>query len=154
VNHRRRGERDYSVRETGERLRFDRPLVLIVDDNEDNRELFSLAVDRLGYRVMVACDGLEAVARVEEERPDVILMDIGMPRMDGFDATRAIRALVSGGAVHIMAVTAFTDALSAQRALAAGCDEVLLKPITPEELGARVRSAILVRADARACEAS
>jgi CheY-like chemotaxis protein len=75
-----------------------------------------------------------------------------MPRMDGFDATRAIRAL--GARVYIVAVTAFVDALSAQRAIAAGCDEVLLKPITTEALGARIRNAVLTRAEARASEAS
>jgi CheY-like chemotaxis protein len=152
VNKRRRAGCGEGVFETAERLRFERPLVLVVDDNEDNRELFALTVERLGYRASLARDGVEAIERATAERPDVILMDLAMPLMDGFEATRAIRSLPELHGVQILAVTASTDALSSQRALAAGCDEVLSKPVASDVLAARIRRAVLGRAEARARE--
>jgi CheY-like chemotaxis protein len=123
--------------------RFSMPVILIVDDNEDNRELFAMILDRIGYKVELAVDGLEGLERAKEIVPQVILMDLAMPRMDGFEATRAIRLIPELASIHIIAVTAFTDALSSQRALAAGCDEVLPKPITPDVLASRVAAALL-----------
>lgn len=142
-----------AVRQTSEMPRFQRPLVLVVDDNEDNRELFALAVEGFGYRAALAVDGLDALERAKAERPDVVLMDLAMPRMDGFEATRAMREVPELASVPIIAVTAFTDAVSAQRALAAGCDEVLLKPITPEKLTQRIEAHVHAGAVMRGVEA-
>jgi CheY-like chemotaxis protein len=120
------------------------PTILIVDDNEDNRDLYSMILDHLGLPIVLAVDGLEAVERARELKPVVILMDLAMPNMDGFEATRQIRELpcVDTKAVPIIAITAFTDAVSAQRALAAGANEVLTKPCPPSQLSARVEAAI------------
>jgi CheY-like chemotaxis protein len=125
--------------------RFALPVVLVVDDNEDNRELFAMVLERLGYTIELAVDGLDGLERAQALSPNVILMDLAMPRMDGFEATRAIRAIPELASVHIIAVTAFTDALSAQRALAAGCDEVLPKPITPDVLTVHIEAALRTR---------
>jgi two-component system, cell cycle response regulator DivK len=120
------------------------PTILIVDDTEDNRELYSMILEEhLGYPIVLAVDGVEGVALARELNPTVILMDLAMPNMDGFEATRQIRALESDvSSVPIIAVTAFTDVLSAQRALAAGCNEVLTKPCPPSLLSARVEAAV------------
>lgn len=122
--------------------RFALPVILVVDDNEDNRELFAMVLDRLGVAIELAGDGLEGLERAKLLKPQVIIMDLAMPKMDGFEATRAIRAIPELAGVHIIAVTAFTDAISAQRAIASGCDEVHSKPITPDVLTARVEAAL------------
>jgi CheY-like chemotaxis protein len=118
------------------------PLVLIVDDNADNRELFAMVLERQGYAIELAVDGLEGLERARAMSPDVILMDLAMPNMDGFEATSAIREEASLAGVFIIAVTAFCDAVSSQRAIAAGCNEVLAKPISPDVLASRVETAI------------
>jgi CheY-like chemotaxis protein len=138
--------RSDSTRQSASVSRYALPVILIVDDNEDNRELFAMVLSRLGVTIEMAVDGLDGLERARAVTPHVILMDLAMPRMDGFEATRAIRALPELASVHIIAVTAFTDALSSQRALAAGCDEVLAKPITPDVLIARVQAAIAATA--------
>lgn len=121
------------------------PLILIVDDTEDNRDLYAMILGRLGYEVAVAIDGCDGVARARSLRPSVILMDLAMPNVDGFEATRQIRAIPEIASVPIIAVSAFTDARSVQRALAAGCDEVLAKPCPPAVLAGRVEKALHAR---------
>ncbi|HVH43682.1 MAG TPA: response regulator [Labilithrix sp.] len=120
------------------------PVILVVDDMEDNRDLVAMVLDRSGYTVEVAVDGVDAVERARTVRPSIIVMDLAMPNMDGFDATRAIRAIPELGSVHIIAFSAFTDVVSVQRALAAGCNEVMAKPCTPDALVARVEAALPV----------
>lgn len=123
----------------------ERPLViLIVDDVEDNRDLYSLALGRAGYVVAVAVDGLDAVAKTEEVAPALVLMDLAMPNLDGWEATKRIRALPGIPAdLHITALTAFTDAVSIQRAIAAGCDAVLAKPCAPQALLDHIAAALV-----------
>jgi len=136
------------VTRSGARRRYESttllPTILIVDDTEDNRDLYAMILEHLGYPIATAVDGQEGIERARELNPAVILMDLAMPNVDGFEATRQIRAM-SGLPVQnafIMAVTAFTDSLSAQRALAAGCDEVVTKPCSPSALVKRVESAL------------
>jgi two-component system, cell cycle response regulator DivK len=105
--------------------------------------LFAMILDGLGYTIELAVDGVDCLERARSARPSVILMDLAMPNMDGFEATRRIRAIPELASVHIIAVTAFCDAVSAQRALAAGCNEVLAKPCAPELLTARVQAAVV-----------
>jgi CheY-like chemotaxis protein len=112
--------------------------VLIVDDMQDNRDLFAMVVDHLGYRVELAIDGVDAVERARRVHPTVILMDLAMPNMDGFEATRRIRAIQALASVHIIAISAFSDDVNVQRALAAGCNEVLAKPCRPDVLANRI----------------
>lgn len=117
-------------------------MILIVDDNEDNRDLFAMMLSRLGYGIELAIDGQDGVERARAVHPSVILMDLAMPNMDGFEAARRIRAIPELAAVRIIAVTASYDTVSAQRARAAGCDEVLGKPCAPEVLTACVETCL------------
>jgi len=119
---------------TGGRLRQRAPVILIVDDSEDNRDLYAMALGRAGYVVAVAVDGLDAVDKAQAIGPALILMDLAMPNLDGWEATKRIRAVPDLAATKIIALTAFTDAVSVQRAFAAGCDLVLAKPCPPATL--------------------
>ena len=113
-----------------------------MDDTEDNRDLYAMLLEGLGYDVAVAVDGYDGVMLAQAIRPAVILMDLAMPNLDGFDATRQIRETPELANVHIIAVTAFADPQSTQRALACGCDEVLTKPCSPSLLTARVANGV------------
>ena len=129
---------------SGKRNRFETPLVLVVDDSEDNRELCAAVLSRHGFEVATAIDGEEAIEKAIALRPSVILMDIGMPTMDGWEATRRIRAIPECARTYIIVVTAFSDAESRRRSHAEGCDEHLVKPVPPDVLIDRV-SAVFER---------
>jgi len=103
------------------------PVVLIAEDHEDSRDALRTLLDAFGFRVIEAGNGREAVERALVELPDVILMDMMMPYMDGFQATREIRAAESGRRVPILAITAMEGAR--QRVLEAGCDDLVPKPL-------------------------
>jgi CheY-like chemotaxis protein len=119
---------------------------LVVDDTEDNRDLYAMILGNIGYEVAVAVDGHDGVSLARSIQPSVILMDLAMPNLDGFDATRQIRETPELAGVHIIAVTAFADQRSRQRALAAGCNEVLTKPCAPALLTACVANGVHARA--------
>jgi CheY-like chemotaxis protein len=106
-----------------------RPTVMVVDDSEDIRELLRLQLTHLGYRVIEASNGREAVEAVDEECPALILMDITMPVLDGLDATRMIRRMAEKCGVVIIAFTALHSSGSRASALAAGCDDYAQKPL-------------------------
>jgi two-component system, cell cycle response regulator DivK len=110
-----------------ERETADRPRVLIAEDHEDSREAMRTLLEALGYEVVEAADGREAVERARAARPDLVLMDLMMPVMDGFQATRQIRADPALHGVPIIAVSALAGAR--QAVLEAGCDELVAKPI-------------------------
>jgi CheY-like chemotaxis protein len=120
-------------------------VILVVDDMEDNRDLVSIVLERAGYEVALAIDGLDAVDRARAVRPSLILMDLAMPNMDGFDATVAIRAIPELASVPIVALSAFADKVSVQRALSVGCNGAIAKPCTPETLLEAVEAALRVR---------
>jgi two-component system, cell cycle response regulator DivK len=103
------------------------PVVLIAEDHEDSRDALRTLLDAFGFRVVEAGNGREAVERALAERPDVILMDMMMPYVDGFQATREIRAVEDLRGVPILAITAMEGAR--QRVLEAGCDDLVPKPI-------------------------
>lgn len=103
------------------------PVVLIAEDHEDSRDALRTLLDAFGFRVVEAVNGREAVERALAERPDVILMDMMMPKVDGFQATRELRANESMRGVPILAITAMEGAR--QRVLEAGCDDLVPKPI-------------------------
>jgi CheY-like chemotaxis protein len=111
-----------------------RPTVMVVDDSEDIRELVRLQLTRLGYRVIEASNGREAVEAVSEECPALILMDITMPVLDGLEATRIIRGMVEKCGVVIIAFTALHSGASRASALAAGCDDYVQKPVDVGQL--------------------
>jgi CheY-like chemotaxis protein len=111
-----------------------RPTVLVVDDSEDIRELMRVQLTILGYRVLEASNGQEAVEAVREECPALILMDINMPVLDGLEATRLIREMAEICGVVIIAFTALHSAQSRLSALAAGCDDYVQKPVDLSQL--------------------
>jgi CheY-like chemotaxis protein len=112
----------------------DSKTILVVDDVSDNRILLSLSLQDMGYRVLTACDGEEAVSIADHARPDLILMDIAMPQLDGLGATRRIRD--TGGLQHVpvVAITAFDTSGFRKAAFDAGFDGYLTKPIDFERL--------------------
>ncbi|MDQ1592035.1 MAG: two-component system, cell cycle response regulator DivK [Pyrinomonadaceae bacterium] len=103
--------------------------VLVVEDFEDTRFLMRLELEKRGFRVVEATDGEQGVGYAASERPDIILMDIGLPQIDGIEATRRIRADSSMRDVLIVALTAHHETEYRAQALAAGCDAYLTKPV-------------------------
>jgi len=114
--------------------------VLVAEDNEDIRELVSHQLRRMGVLVLLAEDGQRAMDVALAERPALVLMDMDMPVMSGFDAVAALRA--QGYRGSIFALTAYQDGPEAERALSSGCDALLGKPITSERLRNRVAQAL------------
>jgi two-component system, cell cycle response regulator DivK len=119
---------------SGTRTKFRERTVLVVDDHEDNRELFATLLRGEGFVVTTATDGVEALEVAAREEPDVILMDLAMPRMDGFGAIAALRREEHGRVAFIIVVSAFCDRASRTRAEEAGADAFLQKPCTPSAL--------------------
>ena len=121
------------------KLQVDRaPLVLVVDDNEDNRDIYAASLRHRGYTVEVACDGEEALDIARRRRPALVVMDLGMPGMDGWDAIAALRATAETRHTYVLVVSGFADATSRKRARDAGCDEFLAKPCLPKVLLERI----------------
>jgi two-component system cell cycle response regulator DivK len=115
------------------------PLVLVVDDFAAGRELCAEYLLFRGYEVATAADGAEALEQAFALRPDAILMDLSLPAIDGWEATRRLRADGRTRGIKIIALTAHALETERDRALAAGCDEVVTKPIVPKELERVVR---------------
>ncbi len=112
--------------------------ILLVEDNEDNWDMLSRRLQRRGYEVALATDGGQAVTMAQSDHPDLILMDMNLPVLDGWSATRAIRAQAQGGDAHvpIIALTAHALAGDREKALEAGCDDYHTKPVEfPKLLG-------------------
>jgi two-component system, cell cycle response regulator DivK len=118
---------------------------LVVEDNDENWDMISRRLQRRGYRVVRAADGQEAVEMVARERPDLILMDVGLPVMDGLEATRRIRAHAETQTTPIIALTAHAASADRDRALQAGCDDYHTKPVELPRLLAQME-ALLARA--------
>ncbi|MFH1020907.1 MAG: response regulator [Pseudomonadota bacterium] len=108
--------------------------ILIVDDNQDNRELVVKILKRYGSTICEAADGEEALARAASERPDLILMDIALPKIDGLEATRRLRQTAGLQDTPIIALTAHAMKGDREKALAAGCCDYIAKPINVREL--------------------
>ena len=106
----------------------------LVVDYQDAREMYAKFLRAYGFVVAEARDGFEAVALASEVVPDVILMDLGLPRLDGWEATKAIKRNMQTSGIPVIAVTAYGDPESRQRAIAAGCASVIQKPADPLEL--------------------
>lgn len=109
---------------------MERKKILVVEDNLDNRRILVYRLKRMGdFDIVEAGNGEEALDRVRVDKPDLIFMDLKMPVMDGWEATRQIRSLPSGKEIPIVALTAQAMAGDEQKALAAGCDDYIPKPI-------------------------
>ncbi len=115
------------------------PLVLIVDDYAEGREVCAEYLAFRGYRVATAEDGVDALAKVHELHPDVILMDLSLPRLDGWEASRRLKADDSTRHIPIIALTAHALPSAREKAVTAGCAAVMTKPCPPDELEAAVR---------------
>jgi CheY-like chemotaxis protein len=112
------------------------PAILIVEDNEMNRDMLSRRLRRKGYAVLLAVDGAQGVALAQEQGPDVILMDMSLPVLDGWEATRQLKAAAQTAAIPIIALTAHAMAGDRAKAVEAGCDDYDTKPIElPRLLG-------------------
>jgi two-component system cell cycle response regulator DivK len=105
------------------------PKILIVEDNQENCEALSRRLERRGYSVIIATDGRAGVTMAQEEHPDLILMDLNLPDVDGWEATRMIKASTETATIPIIALTAHAIAGDEQRALQAGCDDYHSKPV-------------------------
>jgi CheY-like chemotaxis protein len=105
------------------------PKILVVEDNEMNRDMLSRRLERRGYQVAIALDGQEGVVRARSEPPDLILMDMSLPVLDGWEASRQLKAAPETRTIPIIALTAHAMSGDRDRALAAGCDDYDTKPI-------------------------
>ena len=121
------------------------PKILLVEDNELNRDMLSRRLARKGYEVLLAVDGAEGVAVAAAERPDLVLMDMSLPVLNGWEATRRLKNDPQTRDIPIIALSAHALAGSRERALAAGCDEFDTKPIEFERLVATLRRVLAAR---------
>ncbi|MBV8752047.1 MAG: response regulator [Hyphomicrobiales bacterium] len=114
--------------------------ILYVEDNEDNIFMLKNRLTRAGHTVVVATDGAQGVAMALSERPDVILMDLSLPVLDGWQATREIKAAADTKQIPVIALTANAMAGDREKALAAGCDDYDTKPVELPRLLAKIKS--------------
>ena len=117
---------------------------ILVEDNEMNRDMLSRRLERRGYEVVLAVDGAEGVDKAGTEAPALILMDMSLPVVDGWDATRRIKAAPATRAIPVIALTAHDMAGDREKALSAGCDDFDTKPIELERLLGKIQ-ALLAR---------
>ncbi len=114
------------------------PKILIVEDNEMNRDMLSRRLERRGFKIVMAVDGAEGVAMSKTESPDLILMDMSLPVMNGWEATRAIRADDATAAIPVIALTAHSMPGDREKAMEAGCDDYDTKPVDLPRLLAKM----------------
>ena len=125
------------------------PLILVVDDSPDARDLYSTYLEGCGFRVITAIDGEEAVQTAKAEWPAAIVMDLAMPRMDGWEAIRLLRADPLTADIPIVAVSAYAFGREPQRAREVGADLCLSKPCLPPQVARVVRAMIAAGASDR-----
>ena len=113
--------------------------ILVVEDQEDNRRIVRDLLTNAGYEIVEAVTGDEGVALVKKEAPDLVLMDIQLPGIDGYEATRRIKAIPELGQIPVIAVTSYALSGDETIALEAGCDAYFAKPYSPRELLAKIR---------------
>ena len=113
--------------------------ILVVEDQEDNRQIIRDMLAQTDYEISEAENGEEALAEIAKQRPDLILMDIQLPIMDGYTATRRIKADRALRSIPIIAVTSYALSGEDKKAREAGCDDYIPKPYSPRELLAKVR---------------
>jgi two-component system, cell cycle response regulator DivK len=114
--------------------------ILLVEDNEMNRDMLSRRLQRKGYEVVIAVDGGEGVAMAHSQAPDLILMDMSLPVLDGWEATRKLKAAPETAAIPVIALTAHAMATDREKAMEAGCDDYDTKPIELPRLLGKIES--------------
>ena len=118
--------------------------ILLVEDNEMNRDMLSRRLERKGYAVVCAVDGVQAVTMAQSEKPALILMDMSLPGLDGWEATRQIKA--ANRTIPIIALTAHAMASDEQKAREAGCDDFDTKPVELARLLEKIEAQLALRA--------
>lgn len=113
--------------------------ILVVEDHEDNRRILRDLLSSAGYEMLVAETGLDGVAMAGQHRPDLILMDIQLPEIDGYEATRRIKADPALSSIPIIAVTSYALSGDDRIALEAGCSAYVTKPFSPRQLLAKIK---------------
>jgi CheY-like chemotaxis protein len=121
------------------------PLVLVVDDYADAREMYAESLVVAGFRVVEAENGLDAIERAQQCTPDVILMDLSLPGLDGWEATRRLKADPGTCDIPVVAVTGHPQARASDEARRAGCDRFVVKPALPDVVIEAVRQALQQR---------
>ena len=121
--------------------------ILLVEDNEMNRDMLSRRLVRRGYEVVIAEDGQQGVEMAVSEKPDLILMDMSLPVMDGWDATRTLKASEEMRKIPVIALTAHAMAQDREKALGAGCDDYDTKPIELPRLIKKIEDLLHMRKD-------
>jgi CheY-like chemotaxis protein len=110
------------------------PKILLVEDNEMNRDMLSRRLERRGYHVLMALDGEQGVAKAQSEAPDLILMDMSLPVLDGWEAARRLKGAPETQAIPIIALTAHAMVGDREKAIEAGCDDYDTKPVEFQRL--------------------
>jgi two-component system cell cycle response regulator DivK len=123
--------------------------ILLVEDQEDNMQILRDTLTSAGYEIIEAVNGEEALAAVASGRPDLILMDIQIPIIDGYEATRRIKADPALRSIPVIAVTSHALSGGEEKARAAGCDDFVAKPYSPRQLLAKVRQYLPAKSLAR-----
>lgn len=118
-------------------------LILVVEDQEDNMQILRDLLTSAGYEMIEAENGVEALTAVAKQRPDLILMDIQIPIIDGYEATRRIKANPALRSIPIIAVTSHAIGEGEEKARAAGCDDFVAKPYSPRQLLTKIREYLL-----------
>lgn len=113
--------------------------ILLVEDNPQNRYLVTFLLEKNGYDVVVAEDGEEAISAVAEHVPDLILMDVQLPKLDGYEATRRIKSDQRFASIPLVALTAHSMKGDRGKAMAAGCDDYVTKPVDADQLIGRIK---------------
>jgi CheY-like chemotaxis protein len=113
--------------------------ILLVEDNEMNRDMLSRRLAKKGYQLVVAVNGMEAVTLAKAENPDLILMDLRMPDMDGWEVTRRIRSESSTAGIPVIALTSYAMAGDREMALQAGCNDYETKPVNLPRLHSKIK---------------
>lgn len=113
--------------------------ILLVEDHEDNRNIYRTILEHFGFNVLVAGDGQEGIRLAGEGKPDLILLDIDIPVLDGLEVARQLKASTSTARIPIVALTAYSQLEDRQRAAEAGFDGYLAKPVSPRTVLAEVR---------------
>jgi CheY-like chemotaxis protein len=114
-------------------------LILVIDDIEDNRDVYAQFLSHQGWRVATASDGEEGLAKAESIRPDVIILDLGLPKMDGWEVAQRLKNTPATSAIPIVALTGHVTKEARQRAMTAGVNEFCTKPCLPPDLVATIR---------------
>jgi DNA-binding response OmpR family regulator len=120
----------------------EKPTILVADDEEDVRELVTYRLTRSGYQVIGAGDGLEAFELATERPPDLMVLDVMMPKLDGYELTRRVRAEAALRSIPVILLTARSQETDVDRGFEVGADDYLRKPFNPDELVARVRAVL------------